>query len=111
RSRIGSSRAKPDGNLAGREINNAGRNKEGRYFARAAFKQRLVLALDDGESPDAGPDEHAGSFGPFGIYDESRLFHSECSRRDRVMDEEVHLLHILLFEPLQRIEGFYFLCD
>ena len=51
--------AEPDRDLAGREIDDRRRNEKRRDLARAAFEQRLVLALDRGESADARGDEHA----------------------------------------------------
>ena len=51
--------AEPDGDLAGREVDDGGGDEERRDAARASFEQRLVLTLDRREPADAGGDEHA----------------------------------------------------
>ena len=52
-------------NLSRRKIDDAGGNKKRRDLARTTFEQRLMFALDDGETADAGSDEDTGAFRNF----------------------------------------------
>src|SRR5262245_44858012 len=67
-----------------------------------------MLALDHSKPANTGPDKNSGAFGDFRSDYQTGLLHGKVRRRDSVMDEVVHLLQILLVEPLQRIEVFHF---
>ena len=54
------------GDMAGGEVDDGGRNEEGRDLARATFDERGVFALDHVESANAGADVNADHLGVFG---------------------------------------------
>src|SRR4029079_16577281 len=94
--------AKSYGHLAGRKIDNAGRNKKRRYLARTAFKQRLMFTLDDGESANTGANKDTHTLGQFRTDLQPGLIYRKIRGRDRVIDEVVHLLEIFFIEPAKR---------
>src|SRR5689334_19268819 len=63
-----------------------------------------MFPLDDGESADTGSDEYAGPFSKLRPYGKAGLFHGEVGCRNRVVDEGVHLLDVLLLKPVQRLK-------
>jgi hypothetical protein len=65
---VGSFGAGAHGNVAGREVDDGGGNKKWRDLARAAFHQSGVLAFDDVEPADPGPDVHADALVVFGSH-------------------------------------------
>src|SRR5882762_10011665 len=70
-----------------------------------------MLVLDRGETTDAGPEKHADprrvSLGDRQL----RIVHGELRRGNRVLNEDVHLLDILLRHELKRIEVLYLAGD
>ena len=96
--------AEPDRDLSGRQIDDGGGNEKGRDLPRATVEIRLVLALDGGEPADARRDEHADSRGVVGRHLQSRVGHRAVGRRDGELDEDVHLLDVLLLDERQRVE-------
>ena len=97
--------AEPDRHLAGGQVDDRRRDEERRDLARAALEQRLVLALDGREPADARRDEDADARRVLRRHLQPRVVHRELRRRDRVLDEDVHLLDIFLLDELQRIEA------
>src|SRR5258708_4417635 len=63
-----------------------------------------MLALDDGESSDAGADKYTCPFRQFGRNRQARVLHRVIGCRDGVMDERIHLLDFFLFKPAEWIE-------
>src|SRR5437867_5701990 len=63
-----------------------------------------MFSLDNGESADSGSDKYAGPFGELRPNGESRLLHGEVRCRNRVVDEGIHLLDVLLLKPVQRLK-------
>jgi hypothetical protein len=63
-----------------------------------------VLPLDGAESADARRDEDADARGDVLGDREPRVVHCELRRRNRVLDEDVHLLDVFLGDELLRIE-------
>ena len=102
---IGALGAEADGDLAGGEIDDGGRDEKRRDLAGTAREQRLVLAFDRGEPADARRDEDADARRGRGRHLQARILHRELRRRNRVLDEDVHLLDVLLFDEPQRIEA------
>src|SRR5437763_16723524 len=90
--------SRPDGNIAGCEIYNRGRDEKGRYAARALFEQDLVLALDHFKPADSASDIDAGAIRLLRVYLETGLAHGELSRRYGELDESTHLLYFFLFD-------------
>src|SRR4029077_5440284 len=81
------------------------RDEERGNLAGPAVEQRLVLALDRAEPADAGPDRDADVRRDLGRHGELRVIHRELRRRNRVLDERVHLLDVLLLDEVQRLEA------
>ena len=106
RCRVWASGSEPDRNLARRKIDDAGGDKEWRYFPRPALEKCLMLAFDDRKSADAGTDEYACALCQLGANGQTRLFHRAICGSDRVMDERVHFLNIFLVEPSEGIKVF-----
>src|SRR5436309_2113531 len=101
---VGALRAVADGDLPGGEVDDRRRDEKRRDLARPTLEQRLVLAFDGGEPADAGRDEHAGARAELGRDHEPRIVHRKLRRRDRVLDEDVHLLDVFPVDELQRVE-------
>ena len=80
-------------------------NEERRDLARAARRAAPVLALDGGEPADAGRDEHADARRVSGVIVQPRVVHGELRRRNRELDEDVHLLDVFLLDERERIEA------
>src|SRR5438132_6775152 len=59
---------------------------------------------DNSEPADARSDKYAGPFGELRPNGESRLLHGEVRCRNRVVDEGIHLLDVLLLKPVQRLK-------
>src|SRR5689334_3376569 len=70
------------------------------------MEKRLVLALDRDEPADARPDVDADVGGVLRRDRQLRIVHRELRGRDRILDEEVHLLDVLLLDERQRVEPF-----
>src|SRR5690606_31266644 len=63
-----------------------------------------VLVLDGLEPADPRGDVDADVVGDVGSDLQARITHREVRGRNGVLDEDVHLLDVLLFDELQRIE-------
>src|SRR5262245_31000773 len=63
-----------------------------------------MLSFDDREPTDSGSDKYAGTFSEIRPNGESGLLHGEIGCRNRVVDEGVHFLDVLLLEPVQRLK-------
>ena len=97
--------------LAGREIDDGGRDEERRDLARPAVEQGFVLPFDRAEAADTGPDEDAHIEGVLRRDAQPGVIHRELRRRNRVLDEEVHLLDVLLLDERQGIPPLDLSCD
>src|SRR4029077_18862290 len=75
-----------------------------RDLPRTALDERQVLALDRGESPDPRRNEDTDTRRLLRRERQRRIVHGELRGRDRVLDEDVHLLDILLLDVRERIE-------
>jgi hypothetical protein len=64
-----------------------------------------VFALDGLEPADARCDIDADAIGQLAGHLEPRVVDGELRGRQRVLDEDVHLLDVFLVDELQRIEG------
>ena len=103
--------AEADRHLSCREVDDGCGNEERRDLPRPSGEERLVLALDAGEPADAGAHEHADVRGVRLGNRQLRVIHRELRGRNRVLDEDVHLLDVLLLDELQRIESLDFARD
>ena len=100
-----------NGNVAGSEIDDGGRNEKGRDSAGAALDQFPVLALDDVETADAGGDVDAD-------FVEVRIlglpvggFYGEVRSSESHLNEAAHFFQFFFFDPPEGIEVFYFAGD
>ena len=93
-----------DADVAGRQVDDRRGNEEGRDLARAAFQQRLVLALDDVKAADARADVHAHAGRDFRRHLQPRSLHGLIRRRQADVDEAAHLLQLFFLDEIQRIE-------
>ncbi len=96
--------AEPHGNMAGRKIDDGGRNKKRRNLARSAFEQCGVFAFDNVEPADAGPDVHAHALVVFWRDLQARHLERFIRGGNRQVDEASHLLDFFFFDEVQRIE-------
>ena len=79
--------------------------KNGEILRGPALEERAVLALDGGEPADARADEHADARGDLGRDRQLRVVDRELRRRDRELNEDVHLLQFFLLDELERVEA------
>ena len=100
-----------NGNVAGSEIDDGGRNEKGRDSAWAALDQFPVLAFDDVETADAGGNVDAD-------FVEVRIrglpvrgFYGEVRSSQSDLDEAAHFFQFFFLDPLERIEVFDFAGD
>ena len=101
---IGTARTKPDRDLSGRQVDDGRGNEERRDAAGTAVDELEVLALDRAEPADARRDEDADAVGVLRRDLEPGVADGELGRRDRELDEDVHLLDVLPVDVLQRVE-------
>ena len=97
--------AEPDRHLAGGQVDDRRGNEERGDAPRTAFDERLVLALDRAEPADARGDEDADTGRDVLSHRQAGIVHRELRRRDRELDEDVHLLDVFLVDECQRIEA------
>src|SRR5208337_4434122 len=92
------------GDVPGGQVDDGGGNEERRDFARPAFDQCGVLALNDVESADAGPDMHADMLGVLRGDLQFRHLERFVAGGDSQVDEAPHLLQFFFFDVVQRVE-------
>ena len=93
-----------DREVAGNHVDDVARHEEGRDLPRPAIQERLIALLDPGQPPDARAD---GDPYPLGVRLgdlQPRVRDGLHSRRDAVVDEGVHLLHVLGRDVTARLE-------
>ena len=89
------------------QVHDRGGDEEGADLARPRLEQRLVLALDGREPPDAAADVDAHLLGVLGPDLEGRVGERRVRRRHGELDEAVHLLDVLLLHPARGLEGLH----
>src|SRR5258708_2070268 len=92
------------GDVPGCEVHDSCGNKEGGDFARAAFEQRNVFALDDIESADAGADVNPDALIVLRRNLQGRHFHGFIGGCDRQVNEAAHLFNFFFLDEVQRVE-------
>ncbi len=85
--------------------------KNGEMRRGPPSRKRTVLALDRAEPADARRDEDAGPDRHLRADLQPRILHRELRGGDRELDEDVHLLDVLLVDELQRVEVLDFARD
>jgi len=91
-------------NLPRSEIDDGGRNKEGRNLAGAALHQGGVFSFDDVEPSDPRADVHAHAFVILRRDLQFRHFQRFIRGGDAQMNEAPHLLNFFLFDEIQGVE-------
>ena len=97
---VGALRAEANRHLPRRQINDGGRDEERRDLARPTCEVGLVLPFDGGKPADARSNEHADAIREVGRDRQSRILHRELRRRDRELNEDIHLLQLFLLDEL-----------
>src|ERR1700722_6792352 len=100
-----------NGDVAGSQIDDGGRDEKGRDSAWTALDQFPVLAFDDVETADAGRDVDAD-------FVEVRIFglpvggfYGEIRSRESDLDEAAHFFQFFFLDPLEGIEVLDFTGD
>src|SRR5277367_4963274 len=70
-----------------------------------------MFALDDVETANAGADVNPGGVGYLGSDFQLGLLHGEVGSGERELNEAAGLFQFFFFEPVERLEAFYFTGD
>ncbi len=97
-----------NGNVAARQIHNAGRNEKGRDAAGTALEQNLVLALDHLESADAAADINADVLRFLRLHLQAGALDRKLARRHRELNETPHLLYVFFIDVFEGVEILHF---
>ena len=90
--------------LPGRQVDDRGQDEERRDAFGAALDQDPVLPLDHFEPADAAADHHADALGIVRADPKTARLNRHRRGGDGELDEASALLHVLLVDPLQRVE-------
>ena len=101
---VGSLGTEAYGNMSRRQVYDQHRDeKRGNLFIAAFVKQRMI-SLDGRETSKTGPDKNPHTLG-VGIVDhQSGIVHGQLGGSDCVVDKEIHLLDLFLFDVILGIE-------
>ena len=109
--KVGAARSVANRDLPGRQVAYQLGDEKRRDVAQPGLHEDLVVLLDRAQAADADADQHADVVGiVFGDL-EPRLAHRLLGRRDRILDERVHLFDVALFDPVLGIKILHLACD
>ena len=86
--------------MARTQVDDGRRNEKRRDFSLAAFKKRVVLALNDVEAADAGADVNPDLLRVLLCNHQPGVEHRLVRRGQRKMGEAAHLLRFLLVDEV-----------
>ena len=101
---VGAARSVANRDLSRRQVADQLGNEKRRDVAQPGVDEDLVVFLDRAQAADADANQHADVVGVLFGDLEPRLAHRLLGRRDRVLDEGVHLLDVALLDPVLGIK-------
>jgi len=107
RRRVRTLRARPNRDPARGQVHDHRGDEEGADPPRPALQVLAVLPLDGAEASDAAPHDDAESFAVGHGHGESGILDGQVGRRQRQVDEAVHLLDLLLLDPVEGVEALH----
>ncbi len=93
-----------NGDVPGRQVDDAGRDEEGGDLAGAALQQLLVLPLDHVEAADPRADVNPGAVGQPAVELQLGVLDGKVGGGQGEVDEPAHLLHLFFLDHLERVE-------
>src|SRR5260221_8916012 len=108
---VGAARSVANRDLAGRKVAYELGNKKWGDVTQARVDEYLVVLLDRAQPADTDTNQHADVIGVLFGDLEPRLAHRLLGRRDRVLDEGVHLFDVAFFDPVLGIKIPHLACD